>query len=50
MTEIEEENPMFAQYVTSFRVRRNALLKPRFYALKAYEDNGGPIDHLISTK
>ena len=50
MTEIEEENPRFTQFVKGFKVKRNALLKPRYYALQSYEDNGGPIDHLVSKK
>ena len=33
MTEIEEENPRFTQFVRRFKVKRNALLKPRYYAL-----------------
>lgn len=50
MTEIEEENPRFTQFVKGFKVKRNALLKARYYALQSYEDNGGPIDHLVSKK
>lgn len=50
MSEIEEENPKFTQFIESFRVKRQGIDKPRFYALKAFEDNGGPIDHLVSKK
>lgn len=50
MTEIEEENPRFVQFIKGFKVKRNELLRPKFYALQAYENNGGPIDHLIGKK
>ena len=50
MSEIEAENPRFVQYVKGFKVKRNALFKPPFYALQAFEDNGSPIDHLITKK
>lgn len=26
------------------------MKRPDYYALKAFEDNGGPIDHLVSKK
>ena len=50
MTEVEEENPRYLQFITGFKVKRNALYRQPFYALKAYERNGGPIDHLIGKK
>lgn len=50
MSEIEEENPRFVQFIKGFKVKRNELLRPKFYALQAYENNGGPIDHLIGKK
>lgn len=50
MTEIEEENPLFTQFVSGFKVRRDDVMKPRYYALKAFNLNGGPLDHLIAKK
>lgn len=50
MAEIEAETPKFVQYVESFKVHRNELLNPPFYALKAYELNKGPIDQLVGKK
>ena len=50
MSEIEQENPRFAQYVKGFKVKRNSLFHAKYYALQAFEDNGGPIDHLLSKK
>lgn len=50
MSEIEEENPRFIQYITSFKVKRNELYKPQFYALRAFEDNGKPLDYLVGKK
>ena len=50
MSEIEEENPRYTQFVKGFKIKRNELFTPPYYALKAYENNKGPIDHLISTK
>ena len=50
MSEIEEENPRYTQFVEGFKIRRNELFRPRFFALKAFDTNGGPIDHLVSKK
>lgn len=33
MTEIEEENPRYVQFVKGFKIKRNQLMKPPFYAL-----------------
>ena len=30
-----------------FKVKQNDLMKPKYYALQAYEDNKGPLDRLM---
>ena len=50
MSEVEEENPNFACMVTGFVIERNSMHQVPYYALNAYERNGGPINHLIGVQ
>ena len=50
MCELEDENPRLMQYIKGFKVRHSSSNLTRFYALQAFEDNGGPIDYLIGKK
>ena len=48
MTELEEDNPKFACLVTGYKVEKNSMNQVPYYALDAYERNGGPIAHLVA--
>ena len=50
MCELEDENPRLMQYIKGFKVKHSSSNLTRFYALQAFEDNGGPIDYLIGKK
>ena len=47
MSELEEENPKFACLITGYNIEKNNVNQVPYYALKAYERNGGPINHLV---
>ena len=48
MSEIEEDNPEYSCLVTGYQVERSSSHRPPYYGLKAYEQNGGPINKLVA--
>ena len=50
MSETEQEDPNYASLVTGYAIERDKVNDTPYYGLQAFEENKGPIDHLVNRK
>lgn len=50
MSEVEQDSPQYSCIVSSYSVEKAKMHLTPYYGLRAYENEGAPINHLIAKK